>query len=134
MQHTQLVSVIGKRLLQLREERPGLQATEVARALKITPSALSQLERGTTKNPRPDNLLAAARFFDVSVAWLITGLGPRKHVEAETEAEAQALLAFRALGASGQAAALAQLEWMASRESQQTGGADVPLNPAKRFN
>ena len=58
MQHTQLVSVIGKRLLQLREERPGLQATEVARALKITPSALSQLERGTTKNPRPDNLLA----------------------------------------------------------------------------
>lgn len=128
------MSAIGERLLKLREERNGLQAVDVARALKITPSALSQLERGTTKNPRPENLLAAARFFDVSIAWLITGTGPRQHAEAATESEAQALLLFRKLGPSGQAAALAQLEWMAQREAT-PGGNNVPdFNPVKRFN
>ncbi len=133
MKYAYYMSVIGERLLQLRRERTGLEATVVARALGITPSALSQLERGSTKNPRPDTLLAASSVFDVSIVWLITGTGPRKHAEAETEAEAEALLLFRKLGASGQAAALAQLQWMATREG---GGApddfDIP-DPRKRL-
>lgn len=134
MNYASLVSQIGKRLLQLREERQGLQAAEVARALRITPSALSQLERGTTKNPRPENLLAAARFFNVSVAWLINGTGPRLHVEAETESEAQALLMFRKLSASGQGAALAQLEWMAGRDAAPGDSDALPFNPNRRLN
>jgi transcriptional regulator with XRE-family HTH domain len=134
MKYAYVVSAIGERLLLLRRERDGLEAAAAARALKITPSALSQLERGTTKNPRPDTLLAASRFFDVSIFWLITGTGPRKHVEAETESEAQALELFRRLGAGGQAAALAHLEWMAARESpgKPDGDFDMP-DPRKRL-
>jgi len=133
MRHTWLVSAIGERLLKLRQERAGLEAAVVARAMKISPSALSQIERGTTKNPRPEVLLAASRFFEVSVAWLITGLGPRQHVEAETEAEAQALTLFRKLGAGGQAALLAHLEWMASRESGRPDDNDHAPDPRRRL-
>lgn len=116
MKYASLVSQIGERLLALRRERGGLEAATVARAIGVTASALSQWERGAVKNLRPENLLRAARFYAVSLPWLITGIGPRRIEEAETESEATALVLFRRLSASGQAAALAQLEWMAARE------------------
>lgn len=126
MKYAQHMSDIGTRLLKLREERNGMPAVAVARAIGVTASALSQWETGTTKHIRPEHLLSAARFFDVSIEWLITGTGPRKSVEAETESEAKALLAFRKLSASGQAAALAQLDWMAERDKGAEGSPDTP--------
>lgn len=119
MKYAHLVSQIGEKLLALRRER-GLDAVAVARAIGITPSALSQWERGAVKNLRPENLLKAARFFDVSLPWLITGVGPRRVEECATQDEVKVLELFRKLSASGQAAAMAQLQWMSSRE----GGVD----------
>jgi transcriptional regulator with XRE-family HTH domain len=134
MKYAYFVSEIGERLLKLRREREGLDAAQVARAIGITPSALSQWERGTVKNLRPENLLAAARYFQVSLPWLITGAGPRRTEEASTESEAEALRLFRKLSGAGQLAALAQLEWMTSREGggSQPGDAAMP-NPLRRF-
>ena len=135
MKYAHLVSHIGTRLRTLREERPGLSAVEASRAIGITPSALSQWETGQVKNLRPENLLNAAKFYKVTMAWLITGIGPRQMVEAETENEARALLFFRKLSGSGQAAALAQLEWMAGRDAG-TGPAadDSRPNPTRFLN
>lgn len=134
MQYAQIiVSDIGVRLKHLRAERPGLTAAEAARGMGITGSALSQWENGHVKNLRPDNLLAAARYYQVSIPWLISGKGPRALEEAQTEDEAKALNLFRKLGASGQMAALAQLEWMAGREGS---GAEpvLPLpNPTRHL-
>lgn len=133
MKHTSPMSQIGERLLALRLERDRLEAATVARALGITPSALSQWETGVVKNLRPENLLKAARFFDVSLPWLITGLGPRKVEEAQTESEADMLRAFRRLGASGQAVALSHVQWMASREGGGDAAGDGP-NPNRHLN
>jgi transcriptional regulator with XRE-family HTH domain len=118
MKHTYAMSSIGERLLALRLERDGLEATQVARAIGVTPSALSQWERGSVRNIRPDNLLGAARYFDVSLPWLITGTGPRRAEEAVTDEEIRALALFRRLSEQGQLAMLGQLEWMASREGK----------------
>lgn len=128
-----IVSDIGTRLKLLREEQDGLKAAVAARGMGVTGSALSQWETGSVKNIRPGNLLAAARYYKVSIAWLISGKGPRSVEEAQTEDEAKALGLFRRLGASGQAAALAQLEWMAGRESGGPGSELPPLNPMRHL-
>lgn len=133
MKYAHPVSHIGQRLRTLREERPGLSAVDAARAIGITPSALSQWETGLVKNLRPENLLNAAKFYKVTMAWLITGIGPRHMAEAETENEAKALLLFRKLSGSGQAAALAQLEWMASRDGGDSPSASEELPNPNRF-
>jgi transcriptional regulator with XRE-family HTH domain len=133
MKHTYAMSSIGERLLALRRERAGLEAGQVARAIGITPSALSQWERGSVRNMRPDNLLSAARYFDVSLPWLITGAGPRKAEEAVTDEEIRALGLFRRLSEQGQLAMLGQLEWMTGREGK--GGEDAGMpNPLRHFN
>ena len=112
--HEQRVHVedVGARLLMLRRERPGMSVAALAKAIGVTASALSQWETGATKYIRPQHLLAAAMAFEVSLVWLITGTGPRKTEEAQTETEAKALTAFRKLSAPGQDAALAHLQWM----------------------
>jgi transcriptional regulator with XRE-family HTH domain len=126
MKHTYAMSSIGERLFALRRERDGLEATQVARAIGVTPSALSQWERGSVRNIRPDNLLSAARYFDVSLPWLITGAGPRKAEEAVTDEEIRALALFRRLSEQGQLAMLGQLEWMTGREGKVDPPDDAP--------
>jgi transcriptional regulator with XRE-family HTH domain len=77
---------IGTRLRKLREEQKISQA-DMAKAAGVTVSALSQLENGVSKNPRPNTLLGIARRLGRSVESLIDpaadatqppkGLGPQ---------------------------------------------------------
>lgn len=68
------MSDTGKRIKDLREER-GISRAKLGRAVGISPSAIGQIETGTTKNPNPVNLLHIARMLNVSPEYLITGKG-----------------------------------------------------------
>jgi len=60
--------------LKLARERAGLSMAELARnAGGISGSAISQLEAGTSKGARPENLAALARALGVDMYWLATG-------------------------------------------------------------
>lgn len=61
---------IGARLRQLREDQKISQA-DMAKAAGVSVSALSQIELGVTKNPRPDTLLGIARRLGRSMESLI---------------------------------------------------------------
>jgi len=60
--------------LKLARERSGLTMAELSRkAGGISGSAISQLEAGTSKGARPENLAALARALGVDMYWLATG-------------------------------------------------------------
>lgn len=61
---------IGARLRKLREDQKISQA-DMAKAAGISVSALSQIELGVTKNPRPDTLLGIARRLGLSMESLV---------------------------------------------------------------
>ncbi|CAN5817230.1 hypothetical protein BH20PSE1_BH20PSE1_01470 [soil metagenome] len=63
----------GERIKLLRGARA---QSEVARAIGVSREAVSYWESGETKGLKPDNLLAVADYFGVSVRWLVTGRGP----------------------------------------------------------
>jgi transcriptional regulator with XRE-family HTH domain len=67
---------IGERI---RSERTRLKLTQlqVARAAGKTKAAISALERGASKNPRPETLVGAAECLGVTIAWLIQGTEPK---------------------------------------------------------
>ena len=61
---------IGARLRKLREDQKISQA-DMAKAAGVSVSALSQIELGVTKNPRPDTLLGIARRLGLSMESLV---------------------------------------------------------------
>lgn len=62
---------IGKRIRALRRSMPDQSTLAFAQAVGISRSAVSQWETGRVRNIRPDHLLAAARYFDVSIESLV---------------------------------------------------------------
>jgi transcriptional regulator with XRE-family HTH domain len=63
---------IGDRIRQAREAK-GLSAAELARRVGITQSALSQIEDGTTRSPKPVHLFAIADALGVDPRKLALG-------------------------------------------------------------
>lgn len=67
---------IGERLMaRLREL--GLRKADLARAVKISDTAVGLWIKGETKDLRLDNLFLAADFLGVEARWLATGQGPK---------------------------------------------------------
>lgn len=64
----------AERIRKLRGDRT---QSEVARAVGVTREAISQWESGGIKDLKPDNLLAVADYFGVSIRWLVTGRDSR---------------------------------------------------------
>lgn len=63
----------------LRAERinQGFTQDQLARGISVTKNAISAIERGETKNPRPETLFALADFLQIDPRWLITGRGAK---------------------------------------------------------
>lgn len=75
------VDTIGTRIKEAREAA-GLNQAQLAARIGVERQAISQLESGVTKNPKPANLLKIARVTGYSIVWLIEGRGPRNAKEA----------------------------------------------------
>ena len=73
------IMIFGERL-ELARKAAGLSQSALARAIGVTPSAISQIEAGGTKKPSSENLLPIADALDVNTQWLISGNGPMKPV------------------------------------------------------
>ena len=63
--------MLGSRIAALRR-RAGLSQSELARRLRISPSAVGMYEQGR-REPAVEVLLAMAKIFDVSMDYLLTG-------------------------------------------------------------
>lgn len=59
-------------------EKAGLSQTDVARALRISPSAVNQWEHGFTKNIKLEHFFTLARLLGQDPQWLATGKTPHK--------------------------------------------------------
>ena len=68
------MSTIGERVKEARVAN-GWNQPELAKITNISKQALSQIETGTTKNPKPENLLKIADATGYELRWLITGNG-----------------------------------------------------------
>lgn len=90
-----MIERAGIRLRQLRKEK-GLTLKQVADAIGTSIGTIGDLESGKAKNPRGDTLLALAKLFNVSPAWLQTGKGDRE-MRATSEDEEDLLALFRAM-------------------------------------
>jgi transcriptional regulator with XRE-family HTH domain len=75
----------------------GRTQADLAAALKISPSAVSQWA-GRDVNVKPVNLVAAADFLRCEIRWLATGEGPEDLQSPATEDEREILATLRALG------------------------------------
>lgn len=56
-------------------EKAGLTQTDVAKALRISPSAVNQWEQGSTKNMKLGHFFALASLLEKDPRWLATGKG-----------------------------------------------------------
>ena len=65
--------MIGERLKQIRQSL-GLKQIDLAKVLKLNPSAISQMESGRT-NPSLETLEELSVNYNVNLHWLITGAG-----------------------------------------------------------
>ena len=65
--------MIGERLKMMRNALQ-LKQTEMAKAMELNPSAISQMESGRTK-PSLETLAEIAKRYQVDLHWLITGQG-----------------------------------------------------------
>jgi transcriptional regulator with XRE-family HTH domain len=70
---------IGFRILGLRKES-GLMQQELAQKLGLDRSTLSKIENGENA-PTVRVLIKLRQLFSISVDWVLTGRGPREHVE-----------------------------------------------------
>lgn len=71
--------MLGARIAALRREA-GLNQAELARRLRISPSAVGMYEQGR-REPPLDTLVALARELGVTVDYLLTGQAPRETLE-----------------------------------------------------
>jgi transcriptional regulator with XRE-family HTH domain len=62
--------ILGERIRQLREQR-GMSQVGLARTLKASNMAINFLERGGTRAPHIDRLIAIAELFNVSIDYLV---------------------------------------------------------------
>jgi transcriptional regulator with XRE-family HTH domain len=67
---------IGERI-RAERLRLGLTQLDLAKVAGVTKAAISALERGTSKNPRPETLVSIAARLGVNITWLVNGSGPR---------------------------------------------------------
>lgn len=70
---------IGFRILGLRRES-GLMQKELAQKLGLDRSTLSKIENGENA-PTARVLIKLRQLFSISVDWVLTGSGPREHVD-----------------------------------------------------
>lgn len=75
------METIGFRI-KIAREANGWNQPELANRAGITKQAVSQIESGATKNPRPETLLNIADITGFEYRWLITGKGHRTKEEA----------------------------------------------------
>jgi len=66
--------IFCERLKYIREKREMSQSA-LARFIRITASAISQMEDGTTKRASSENIFSLARALQVNPEWLATGEG-----------------------------------------------------------
>lgn len=78
------MSKIGERVKYARMAI-GWTQPELAKAAGITKQALSQIETGATKNPRPENLLNISDATGYELRWLISGKTPMTRKDAALE-------------------------------------------------
>lgn len=65
---------IGARIRQLRKKKKMTQA-QIGGLCGVTPQAVTQWERGSSKSPTAANLLIIAAALDANPVWLVTGKG-----------------------------------------------------------
>lgn len=75
---------------------------ELADACAIHSQSISDIERGATKNPRPEHLFKIADKLKVNPRWLVFGKGPSEPVTL-TAKESELLEVYRTLDATGRA-------------------------------
>jgi transcriptional regulator with XRE-family HTH domain len=66
----------------------GIKPADLARAVRVKPSSVSDWMSGETKTIKGENLLRAAQALQCSPHWLATGIGPRGPTEAGSPAHA----------------------------------------------
>ncbi len=70
----------GQRIKEAREDLR-ISQPELAKRARVTKSAVSQWENGSTKELKADHLLAVAKALNVSPEWLATGRGPKQRTQ-----------------------------------------------------
>jgi SOS-response transcriptional repressor LexA len=87
--------MIGQRIKQIRTAL-GIKQVELAKVLKMNPSAVSQIESGRT-NPSLETLSELGKIYNINLLWLITGTGEMFNTIAETESQSGAWDNFQKL-------------------------------------
>jgi len=77
--------MIGERLKQIRQVL-GIKQVDLAKVLKINPSAISQMESGRT-NPSLETLSELVVNYNVNLHWLITGIGKMFNTDNATSSQ-----------------------------------------------
>ena len=67
---------IGERLKFIRKLK-GMTQTQLAKAIGVDQSAISQIERGDSKGANAENLLKIAAVLQTNPQWLLTGRGDK---------------------------------------------------------
>lgn len=86
---------LAERITYARELK-GWKKNQLAVAVKVSPSAVTQWEQGETKGLKPENLVAVAHALEVQTDWLAAEVGPMKGDPITTD-ERELLNDFRSL-------------------------------------
>jgi transcriptional regulator with XRE-family HTH domain len=68
------MKTLSERLRYARESA-NLTQSELARAVRVSPSAINQIEKGGTKSLKAPTALAIERVTGISAEWLMSGVG-----------------------------------------------------------
>lgn len=78
------METIGDRVRMARDST-GLNRTDFGKEVGMTGAGIGQIESGTTKDPKPGNLLKISDRTKHNLRWLIAGKGPRyRHESSES--------------------------------------------------